>query len=253
MERRLEDQVAVVTGAGQGIGRGCALALVAEGARVALLGRTVGKCSAVAEEIRGRGGVALPIECDVESREQIDRAIARVIQEFGRIDSVVNNAQSLAYKSVRRLTEEDMRSMWESGPMGVFRVQQACFEHLRESKGCVVNMGSGSSILPRPSMAGYAMAKEAIRILTRVTALEWGRYGIRVNAVCPLAESPGMNFFSGENPGAYEAMVIPEIPLGRLGDPELDIGRAVVFLCSGDSGYMTGTTLMVDGGYSFLR
>jgi NAD(P)-dependent dehydrogenase (short-subunit alcohol dehydrogenase family) len=253
MTDRLTDQIALVTGAGQGVGRGCALALSGEGARVALLGRTLEKCEAVAEEIRKRGGEALPVMCDVESREQVDAAVAQVVDHYGRLDAVVNNAQSLAYKLVRKLTEEDMQSMWESGPMGTFRMQQACFEQLRASKGCIVNMGSGSSILPRASMSGYAMAKEAIRILTRVTAVEWGRYGIRVNAVCPLADSPGMDFFSSANPGAYEEMVIPEVPLGRMGDAETDIGRAVVFLCSQDASYTTGTTLMVDGGYNFLR
>jgi NAD(P)-dependent dehydrogenase (short-subunit alcohol dehydrogenase family) len=89
-------------------------------------------------------------------------------------------------------------------------------------------------------------------VLTRVAAVEWGRYGIRVNAVCPLAETPGMDFFDGET-GAYETMVLPDVALGRLGDPESDIGRSVVYLCSEDAAYVTGTTLMVDGGYNYLR
>lgn len=253
MSNRLADQVAIVTGAGQGIGRGCALALAGAGARVALLGRTLEKCEAVADEVRERGGEALALACDVETREDVDEAVRQIVEHYGSIDAVVNNAQSFAYKSIRKLTEEDLRSMWESGPMGVVRMQQACFDHLRASKGCIVNMGSGSSILPRATMAGYAMAKESVRILTRVTAVEWGRYGIRVNAVCPLADSPGMDFFSEANPGAYEKMMLPDIPLGRLGDAEADVGRAVVFLCSKDAAYTTGSTLMVDGGYTFLR
>jgi NAD(P)-dependent dehydrogenase (short-subunit alcohol dehydrogenase family) len=101
-------------------------------------------------------------------------------------------------------------------------------------------------------MGGYAMAKEAIRVLTRVAALEWGRYGIRVNAICPLADTPGMASFDSAT-GAYETMVIPDVALGRLGDPEADIGRSIVYLCSDDAAYVTGTTLMVDGGYTYLR
>jgi NAD(P)-dependent dehydrogenase (short-subunit alcohol dehydrogenase family) len=102
-------------------------------------------------------------------------------------------------------------------------------------------------------MGGYAMAKEAIRVLTRVAALEWGRHGIRVNAVCPLASTPGFAAFGETLPGAIESAVEPLVPLGRIGDPEVDVGPAVVYLCSDDARYMTGTTLMVDGGYNYLR
>ena len=252
MARRLEGKVAIVTGAGQGVGRGVVLALCSEGAHVALVGRTMNKVEKVADEIAGRGGEAIAVLGDVEDRSAVDSAVAATVEQWGRLDIVVNNAQTLSYSSVRRLTEAELESMWQSGPMGTFRMLQASFEHLRLSRGCVINMGSGASILPRPAMGGYAMAKEAIRVLTRVAALEWGRYGIRVNAVCPLAATPGMEFFDGET-GAYQTMVIPEVALGRLGDPEADIGRSVVYLCSDDAAYVTGTTLMVDGGYNFLR
>jgi NAD(P)-dependent dehydrogenase (short-subunit alcohol dehydrogenase family) len=252
MAPRLESKVAIVTGAGQGIGRGVALALAGEGARVALVGRTKGKLDTVVGEIGQRGGEALAVVGDVEHRDQVDAAVDATVAEWGRLDIVVNNAQTLAYNSLRRLTEDDLESMWQSGPMGTFRMLQASFEHLRAAKGCVVNMGSGSSILPRPAMGGYAMAKEAIRVLTRAAAVEWGRHGIRVNAVCPLADTPGMDFFDGQT-GAYEEMVIPEVPLGRMGEAEADVGRSVVYLCSDDAAYVTGTTLMVDGGYNYLR
>jgi NAD(P)-dependent dehydrogenase (short-subunit alcohol dehydrogenase family) len=101
-------------------------------------------------------------------------------------------------------------------------------------------------------MSGYAMAKEAIRVLSRVTAAEWGKFGIRVNSICPLAETPGWDSFIDTAPGAEE-QVLSTIPLGRMGDPEKDIGRAVVYLCGNDGSYVTGTTLMVDGGFNYLR
>jgi NAD(P)-dependent dehydrogenase (short-subunit alcohol dehydrogenase family) len=252
-QRRLAGRVALVTGAGQGVGRGIALALASEGARVAVVGRTRSKCDAVSREILARGGDALTLSCDVEVRDQVDATLHGVIEQWGRLDILVNNAQAMAYKSLRRLTEEDMESMWQSGPMGAFRMLQASFDSLRASRGCVVNLGSGSSILPQPTMAGYAMAKEALRVLTRVAAQEWGRYGIRVNAVCPLAESPGLAAFDEANPGAHEAAVLPHVPLGRVGDAEADIGSAVVYLCSDAAAYVTGTTLMADGGYTYLR
>jgi NAD(P)-dependent dehydrogenase (short-subunit alcohol dehydrogenase family) len=249
----LNDRVAIVTGAGRGVGRGIALALANEGAKVAVLGRTLSKCEAVVAEIDGRGGEATAVGCDVEHRDQVEASVAQTVERWGGIDILVNNAQTLVYKAVRRFTDEDMESMWRSGPMATLRFQQACFAHLRESRGAVVNMGSGSSILPHPLMSGYAMAKEAIRVLTRVTAVEWGKFGIRVNAICPLADTPGFDEFSAAAPGAKENQVLPLIPLGRFGDPESDIGRAVVYLCGPDGTYITGTTLMLDGGFNYLR
>ncbi|MFI5053220.1 MAG: SDR family NAD(P)-dependent oxidoreductase [Acidimicrobiia bacterium] len=249
----LEGQVAIVTGAGQGVGRGVALAVAAEGARVTVLGRTLAKCEAVVAEIEERGGVAVADECDIEHREQVEASVQHTVDRWGRVDLLVNNAHTKMYQSLRRMTDADMETMWQSGPMASFRFMQLCFPFLRETKGCVVNMGSGSSILPLGAMSGYAMTKEAVRVLARVGAVEWGRFGIRVNSICPMAETPGLaEFGDATEPGAVEA-VTASIPLGRWGDPEADIGRAVVYLASKDGRYVTGTTLMVDGGYNYLR
>jgi NAD(P)-dependent dehydrogenase (short-subunit alcohol dehydrogenase family) len=249
----LDGQVAIVTGGGQGIGRGVALAVAGEGARVMVLGRPLSKCEAVAAEIDQRGGQAMAERCDIEHRPQIEASVQRIIERWGRIDLLVNNAQTKVYQSIRRITDDDMETMWQSGPMASLRFMQACFPHLRASQGCVVNMGSGSSIMPLGAMSGYAMTKEAVRVLSRVGALEWGKFGVRVNSICPLAWTPGFEEFSDAEPGALEADVTPHIPLGRLGDPEADVGRAVVYLASQDGRYITGTTLMVDGGYNYLR
>jgi NAD(P)-dependent dehydrogenase (short-subunit alcohol dehydrogenase family) len=249
----LNDRVAIVTGAGQGVGRGVALALAAEGARVVVLGRTLAKCAAVTAEIEARRGAAMAVQCDVEHLEEIEASVHHTTETWDRVDILVNNAHNKVYKSIRKLSDADMETMWQSGPMATFRFMQACFPYLRDSAGCVVNMGSGSSILPHGAMSGYAMTKEAVRVLTRVAAVEWGRFGIRVNAICPLADTPGMDEFDSAAPGAKSEMVLPLVPLGRLGDPEADIGRAVVYLASPDGSYVTGTTLMVDGGYNYLR
>ena len=248
----LDGQIAIVTGAGQGVGRGVALAIAGEGAKVAILGRTVSKCEAVAAEIADRGGEAMAIECDVEHRDQIETSVARVVQEWGRLDLLVNNAHTKVFASIRRLTDADMETMWQSGPMATFRLMQVCFPHLRETKGCVINMGSGSGILPQPAMSGYAMTKEAVRTLSRVGAVEWGRFGIRVNSICPLAESPGAADFDEATGGAVDE-VTKMIPLGHWGDAEADIGRGAVYLAGRDGRYITGTTLMIDGGFNYLR
>jgi NAD(P)-dependent dehydrogenase (short-subunit alcohol dehydrogenase family) len=253
MTNTLVGQVAIVTGAGQGVGRGVALAVADEGARVMVLGRTLSKCEAVVEEIAERGGDAVAERCDIEHHDEVTTSVQRAVDLWGRIDLLVNNAQTKRYQSLRRMTDADMETMWRSGPMASLWFMQECFPHLRESQGCIVNMGSGSSILPLGAMGGYAMTKEAVRVLSRVGAVEWGRFGIRVNSICPLAASPGFDDFSEAAPGAMEAEVTPKVPLGRLGDPERDIGRAVVYLASEAGRYVTGTTLMVDGGYNYLR
>jgi NAD(P)-dependent dehydrogenase (short-subunit alcohol dehydrogenase family) len=174
-----------------------------------------------------------------------------VASDWGRIDVLVNNAQSMTYASIRKLTDDDMESMWRSGPMACFRLMQVCFPHLRDSQGSVINLGSGSGIMPHAMMSGYAMAKEAVRTLSRVGAIEWGRHGIRVNAICPLADSPGASGF-GESTGAYDALTA-QIPLGHWGDAEFDIGRGAVYLAGADAKFVTGTTLMIDGGFNYLR
>ena len=248
----LAGQVAIVTGAGQGVGRGVTLAVATEGAKVVVLGRTLAKCEAVAAEIRERGGDAVAMRCDVEHRDQIESRVADTVERWGGLDLLVNNAHTKVFRSIRKLTDDDMDVMWRSGPMASFRFMQACFPHLRASKGCVVNMGSGSGVLPAPAMSGYAMTKEAVRTLARVAALEWGRFGIRVNAICPLAESPGAADFDEATGGAV-AEVTARIPLGHWGDAEADIGRGVVYLAGPDGRYITGTTLMIDGGFNYLR
>jgi NAD(P)-dependent dehydrogenase (short-subunit alcohol dehydrogenase family) len=247
----LEGQVAIVTGGGQGVGRGVALAVAAEGAKVAVVGRTLAKCEAVVAEIGEGDGEAIAVGCDVEHRDQIESAVDRVVAHWGRLDLLVNNAHTKVFQSIRRLTDADMETMWQSGPLATFRFMQAAFPHLRESKGCVINMGSGSGILPHGAMSGYAMTKEAVRSLSRVGAVEWGRFGIRVNSICPLAESPGLDEFGSATSAVDD--VLASIPLGRWGDPESDIGRGVVYLAGPDGKYITGTTLMIDGGYNYLR
>ncbi len=183
-----------------------------------VLGRTSAKCDAVVAEIEARGGEATAHECDVEHRDQVEASVQRAVDLWGRIDLLVNNAQTMVYRSLRKMTEADMETMWQSGPMGALRFMQACFPHLRATQGCIVNMGSGSSVLPHGTMGGYAMAKEAIRVLYGVGAVEWGRHGIRVVAICPLAATPGLGEFGDTTPGAVDS-VLSTIPLGRWGDP----------------------------------
>ena len=250
---RLDGRTAIVTGAGQGIGRGIGLALAKEGAAVALVGRTATKVEAVAAEVTELGGRALAQQCDVTDREAVFASVATAVETWGRLDVLVNNAQTTATnRPVEEATPEDALLCWSSGPMATLHCMQAAFPHLRERGGAIVNFGSNTAIEGAKGFGAYAMAKEGIRGLSRVAAREWGRFGIRVNVVCPFGGSPSATSFNAEHPKAAAA-ILRNTPLGRMGDCETDIGRAVVALVSDDMDYVTGATLMVDGGLTFLH
>ncbi|WP_369031436.1 SDR family NAD(P)-dependent oxidoreductase [Streptomyces adonidis] len=248
---RLSGKTALITGGGQGVGRGIALALAAEGACVVITGRTEGKLKEAAEEIAGRGGRVHTVVGDVGERADVDRMVTETVGEFGGLDVLVNNAQSSVQRRLEQTSYDDVELTYRSGPLATFHAMQAALPYLRESRGSVVNLGSSAAVQGEVSFAAYAMAKEAVRGLTRVAAREWGVYGIRVNVVCPAALSPAAEAYFAEHP-EKAASVIAGIPLGRMGDPERDIGRAVVALVSEDMGYLTGATLMLEGGRTLI-
>jgi len=250
---RLDSRVALVTGAGQGIGRGTALALASEGASVALVGRTAASLESAAAEIDARSNSARTFVCDVSDRGQVFATVNEIVETFGRLDIVVNSAQS--YAELRRLQDvvpDDVAVCWSSGPMGTLNVMQAAFPALQANGGSIVNFGSNTGVEGSPHFGAYAMAKEAVRGLTKVAAREWGRFQIRVNTVCPFGGSPNAEAFNAARPEAAAA-ILKATPLGRMGDCELDIGRAIAALVSDDFSYLTGATLMLDGGLCMLR
>ena len=249
---RLDGQVAIVTGAGQGVGRGIALALATEGARVVVAGRTLDKVEGVAKEIADRGGAALPVRCDVTVRGEVDELVAAAVAEYRAVDILVNNAQSSTQGRVETITEDDVTRNLESGPIATLWCMQACLPHLQQHGGTIINLGSSTAVQGDPGFGAYAMAKEAIRGLSKVAAREWGRYGITVNVICPAAASPASEAFFAAHPDHLERFE-QETPLGRFGRSEEDIGRACVALASGDLSYLTGATLMLDGGRCILR
>ncbi|WP_210593089.1 SDR family NAD(P)-dependent oxidoreductase [Streptomyces sp. GESEQ-35] len=248
---RLDGKVALVTGGGQGVGRGIALALAVEGAAVVVTGRTESKLKETAAEITGRGGRVLAVAGDVCERADVDRMVAETVREFGALDVLVNNAQSSVQRRLEQTSYDDVELAYRSGPLATFHAMQAALPWLRESRGSVVNLGSSTAVQGDPTFASYAMAKEAIRGLTRVAAREWGAYGIRVNVICPAALSPAAEAYLADHPDHAERLAA-DIPLGRLGDPEGDIGRAVAALVSDDMGYLTGATLMLEGGRTLI-
>jgi 2-hydroxycyclohexanecarboxyl-CoA dehydrogenase len=253
----LEGKVAIVTGAGSGVGRGVAIALARAGAQTVVSSRTVSKCEAVVKEIAALGGDAIAIECEVKQREHIEGTVARTLQEYGGIDILVNAAdEMLVDVPLMETTEEIMMMSWRTGVMGTLRFSQAVVPHMLERDnpdgGAIVNVASGAGLLAPVGMSAYSAAQEAIRSLTRTAAVELGPLGIRVNVICPTAWSANLDVWIERNPdrvAAYEAAA----PLRRIGDPVEDIGEGVVFLAGPQSRYVTGMTLMLDGGRTYLR
>jgi NAD(P)-dependent dehydrogenase (short-subunit alcohol dehydrogenase family) len=244
----LDGQVAMVTGAGQGVGQGIALALAAEGCDVAVLGRTPETLAATAELLRARGVRAEPITCDVTDLDAVPAAVARVVERLGRLDVQVNNAYSGAYGPLLSMSDRAFQRGFVSGPFATFAFMTAAHPHLAERGGSIVNLVSSATVRWDLSTYGaYASAKWAIRSLTQAAADEWGRDGIRVNAIAPHALSPGLAGWVAAHPEEAEEFR-RTIPLGYIGDCEADIGRAVVAIVSPALRYLTGATVPLDGG-----
>jgi NAD(P)-dependent dehydrogenase (short-subunit alcohol dehydrogenase family) len=247
----LQGKVAIVTGGGQGIGRGVALAFATEGANVVIADKNATTATSAAAEVRERGVAALAAECDVTDLDDIRTCVDKTMAEFGQLDILVNNAMAdpgLSLIPFMDTTDEHMDKYWKSGPLATFHFMQACYPHLRGRDSAIVNVGSRAGIDGLWGYAAYGAAKEAIRALTKAAAREWGPDRIRVNAIAPYADSPANRLAQSLQPDATATRGAPTRPLSRAGDCELDIGRTVVYLASDLSAFVTGHTVMVDGG-----
>ena len=245
----LSGQIALITGAGQGVGQGIALALSAAGASVVLAGRTLEKVEKVAGEIGERGGRAIAIACDVKSADDLAAAVEKAVAEFGGLDILVNNAQEVPLGTLDDVSDEAFLAGFESGPLASFRLMKLARPHMaKRGGGTIINLATSAAV--RWDMAGYGAygaVKQATRALTRAAASEYGGDGIRVLTVAPHAESPGMKYWIEANPEEAKAF-FKTIPLGRIGRLEEDIGKAVAALCSPEMAYLTGATIPLDGG-----
>lgn len=248
----LTGQVALITGAGQGVGQGIALALASEGVDIAVVGRTGAKLEATCTLLRERGVRAEPFVCDVEDTASIPGVVASVVDQLGRLDILVNNAYNGSFKPLLELDEKAVQRSFASGPFATLAFMKAAHPHLADGGGHIINLVTSAMVRWDPTTFGvYAAAKQAVRSLTRTAAVEWARDGIRVNSIAPHALSPGLKWWTETYP-EEAAEFVATIPMGRIGDCEHDIGRAVVALVGSDLGYLTGATIPLDGGQAFF-
>jgi NAD(P)-dependent dehydrogenase (short-subunit alcohol dehydrogenase family) len=244
----LNGKIALVTGAGQGVGQGIAFALAGEGAAVAVTGRTESKVIDTARQIEARGGRAIAIACDVANPTDVERTVAQTVQSLGGIDILVNNAYDGAFGPLLSMDDAAFMRGIVAGPLASFRFMRACHAHMkRRGGGNIINLATSAAVRWDSSNYGaYAVAKQGVRALTRAAAAEWGADAIRVNSIAPLALSPALKYWTEHDPEGKT--FFNTVPLKRVGDCEKDIGRAVVAIVSNDLGYLNGATIPLDGG-----
>ncbi|TAK25825.1 MAG: glucose 1-dehydrogenase [Chloroflexota bacterium] len=252
MAKRLDGKVAIVTGAGLGIGRGIAAVLAASGARVVIANRDRRPTGdGAAQAIRDGGGDAIAIRCDVSQERDVTELVRGTVAHYGRLDILVNNAAIGVYKTIEDLTSEEWDLCLGTNLKGSFLCSKYALPELRRAGGgSIVNIASVHAFRTTASCSPYAVTKAGQIALVRTMALDYARERIRVNAVCPgwtrSALVQGIFDASGD-PVRMERTVAERQPMGRIGEPE-DIGKAVAFLCSDDASFITGATLVVDGG-----
>lgn len=252
MGTRLSGKGAIVTGGAGGIGRAIVAAFVDEGASVLFVDVDQEAGTAYERELTAAGHTARFLRADISEKSAAAEIVEAAVETCGRLDVLVNNAHASRQVPLMETTEEILALSMDTGFYATFHLMQAAHAQLKANAGAVINFASGSGLRGMPLQASYAAAKEAIRGLSRVAAHEWAADGIRVNIVSPLAATEGVQNWMDSFP-EVAAKTLKNVPLGRFGDPRTDIAPVVVFLASDESQYITGQTVMADGGSIMLR
>lgn len=249
MSSRLTGKIAIVTGAGSGIGRACANAMAREGAKVALVGRRRKRLEQVAQQI---GDFTHVIEADVSKTNEIDRVVTQTLSHFGGLNVLLNNAGVLHIGTAEQITEDQWDETFNLNVRGLWLLSRAVLPHMRKAGGgSIVNIASVLGINGARNRAAYAASKGAVVLLTKCMAIDHGADHIRVNAICPSfveTELTAKVISQAPDPGKVRSERTAVHPIGRLGKPEDVVGMAV-YLASDESTWVTGTAFPVDGGY----
>ena len=245
----LSGRVAIMTGAGRGLGRTMALALAAAGADLALASRTNPELETLVEEMNALGRRAIAVPTDVTSPEACEELVAAAIERLGRVDIMVNNAGTNVRKSMLEITPEEYDFVIETNLKGYFNGSRAAGRHfVDQGSGKVINISSILGSVALPNQAAYASSKGAIDQLTKVLALEWASAGVQVNGLAPTYFETDLTRPLYEDP-ERRAFIEERTPMGRWGQPH-ELAGAVIFLASDASDFVTGQTILVDGGWT---
>ncbi|HYR97350.1 MAG TPA: SDR family NAD(P)-dependent oxidoreductase [Candidatus Binatus sp.] len=246
---RLAGRVAIVTGAGQGIGRGIALVLARHGARLCIAELKEHRGERTAQEIRAAGGDAFAVAADVGRKTDVERMVDETLRRWGSTDILVNNAHGFGDRAkLEEIPDEQFDLSWTSGVKGTWWAMCATRPHMAaRGWGRIVNMVSLAADRGDAGLGEYNAAKAGIMALTRTAAREWGRQGITVNAIAPGAWTKRGQDYAARDPEGF-AKAMAARPIGRLGDPETDIAPVALFLATDDAQFVTGHVFYVDGG-----
>jgi len=246
---RLKNKIAIVTGAGSGIGRACAIALAGEGAKVALVGRRRERLEETAHEC---GGSAFVLAADVTQPNEVTRVIEQTLTHFGGLNVLLNNAGVLHVGTAEQITEEQWDQTFNVNVRGLWLLSRAVLPAMRKAGGgSIINMASVLGINGARNRAAYAASKGAVVLLTKCMAIDHGQEHIRVNAICPSFVETDLTaavISKAPNPTAVRSERIAVHPIGRLGQPE-DVAGVAVYLASDESAWVTGSVFPIDGGY----
>jgi NAD(P)-dependent dehydrogenase (short-subunit alcohol dehydrogenase family) len=248
---KLKDRVAVITGSASGIGRASALEFAKEGARVVVADINSSGARETVQQIEAAGVSAMAVHTDVSVPESVQKLVNQVIQSFGKIDVLFNNAAIQFNKTVEDTTFEEWNQEIAVNLGGVFLCSKLFLPHLRKSKGCIVNMASVNGFFVEPICAGYCATKGGIIALTKAMAIDHGKDGVRVNCISPGYIDAGLawGYFEAQpNPAEARQAAGKLHALWRIGQPE-EVARVAVFLASDDASFMTGSAMLVSGGF----
>ncbi len=245
----VKDKVALITGAGRGLGKSCALALANAGADIALGLRDVSTALDLESEIEAMGRRVIRVQMDVSTVDEIRSAVEEVINKFGRIDILVNNVGVAPANPAEKVTEADYDLTMNLNVKAMFFTSQAVAEHMiKQGSGRMINMSSQAGSIALDDESVYCMSKAAVNHMTKNLASEWAKYNIQVNAVAPtFIETPGTEPWLKDP--EFRQSVLDRIPLGRIGKP-MEVAGAVVFLASNAASLITGEIIMIDGGWT---
>ena len=243
----LNGHVAFVTGGGTGITGGVARAFAEAGASVALVSRKMEHLVPAAQLINENGGTAIPVVADVRQPAEVESAVAKTVEQFGKIDIVVNGAAGNFLCKAEELSPNGCGTVVDIDLKGTFNVCRVAFAQLKEHRGQILNISATLHYLGTPMQLHVSAAKAGVDALTRNLAVEWGRYGIRVNAIAPgpIEDTEGMTRLV---PEPFKEKLKKSVPLGRFGRI-VDIEKAAVFICSNAASFINGVVLVVDGGH----